>query len=221
METHLTEEELEGQIALLRQYFNIKQYYGQHELVGYQYFMTAIKSSYYGLPAHKITHQLSEIYGKPTATIGNALKAHLSKSIRTRRIRFEQLMGIVTGPAPFNPKVASIIEAMAKWLHEYRGHEDNGIIIWERWDSSGIDNRTYLIKELVKIIRMIDPRVEGLKIYPQKQEIVCIFYMDRPLEKIYVGNSSGYDLIIDVLMACMTSWRQASIEDIKRLGPQF
>lgn len=218
MASNLTEEELESQIELLRLYFNIKQWYGKHELVGYRYFISAIKSSYNGLPAHKITHQLSKIYEKPTATISNTLKAYLDKSIRTRRIRYEQLMGVVTGPTLFNPKVASIIEAMAKWLHEYRAYEDNGIIIWERRDSSGIDNRTNLLKEIIKIVRMIDPQIEGIKIYPQKQGFVYIYYMDRPLEKIYVGSSSDYDLIIDVLMACMTSWHQASIEDIKGRG---
>lgn len=206
MTPDLVDEELEEQIEILVKYFNIQKLFGGHELVRYRYFVAALTCVYRGVPSRKVADHLSRIYGKQKSTILSLVKEVILKSIRSSRIKYEQLLGTKSMPA-----YSGIIEVLANWLHTYQGViEPDGLIKWEKRDSVGVDNRIKILYELTNAVRLVDPSIQGIRIWPTDvSNFVRIYYVDKSPTEIYVGSCSNYDLMIDAIMACMTTWRKA------------
>lgn len=207
MKPDMVDEELEEQIEILVKYFNIQKLYSGHELIRYRYFAAAITCVYRGMPSRKVADHLSRIYGKRKTTIMSLIKETILKSVRISRVKYEQLLGTKSIPA-----YSEVIDALVNWLHTYRGFiEPDGLIKWEKRSSVGLDNRSKILYELTNAVRLVDPSVQGIRLWPPdgKSNFVRIYYVDKPLTEIYVGSCSNYDLMIDAIMACMTTWRKA------------
>lgn len=202
MAHELDEAELDAQIKLLAEYFNIKQYVCKdREFAGYRYVLEAIKQRYYGMQQRDITKHLVSTFGGTTPKILSAMKQVIFKGSLTRRNRFDRLRYGSSGSVP------ETIDAFANWLHTYRGvkleEEVGGVptIIWKPYDECANGPLWRMVRFLRIALQETDPYVDSIEIDFRNDEVINIWYANGDKDMV-PSKRPLYDVMLDIIMAC-------------------